>query len=181
MINTLDNMDVFYNPDVTSTVWRVNVDGSATELATITGMATGPAFSPDLNQVAFMRVSPQGPPLRELRIADVFGAWDIVYGEEERLTFWQWRPESGAGAFVFLEQDRPYLGRLCQDPVQLQPQAGPKGLARRLKWVDGQRFLYMQDDLTLHIGALDGSQRLVGESLANVRPGIRTLSVYDYH
>ena len=65
--------------------------------------------------------------------------------------------------------------------MPLQPQTGPDDLARRLKWVDEKRFLYMQDDQRLHLGALDGSQRLVGEFLAGIRPGIRTLSVYDYH
>lgn len=181
VINAVDGLDVAYNPDVTSTIWRVTVDGSATELATITGMATGPAFSPDLNQVAFMRVSPKGVPLREMHIADVYGAWDIVYGEGEQLTFWQWQPEDEAGEFIFLEQGKPFLGRLCQDPVPLQPQAEPKDFARRINWVDDQRYLFMLDDLTLHLGALDGSQRRVSKSLAEIRPGIRSLAVYDYY
>jgi hypothetical protein len=86
-----------------------------------------------------------------------------------------------ASEFIILERGRPYLGRLCEDPVPLQPQAAPKNLALRIKWVDDQRYLYMRDDLTLHLAALAGSRRLVGKRLAEIRPGIRSLAVYDFH
>jgi hypothetical protein len=174
-------MVAVYSPDVISTIWRVSVDGSATRMAAINGLSLDHTFSPDLEQVAFMRVSPKGPLVREMHIAGVNGTWDIVYGEGEQLAFWQWQPENNEPAFIFLEQGRPFLGRLCLDPIPLQPQAEPKDLARRIQWVDAQRYIYMLDDRTLNLGALDGFQRRVDRSLVVIRPGIRSLAIYDIH
>lgn len=120
VINTTDNQDVFYNPNVTSTIWWVSVDGSATQLAMITGMALDHAFSPDLEQVAFMRVSPKGPPLREMHFADIHDTWDVIYDEGDRVTFRQWNPNGEAARFIFFNvSDHPHIGRLCQDSVPL--------------------------------------------------------------
>lgn len=163
-INTADGLEVAYNRDVTSTIWRVGVDGRATELATIPGMTLEHAFSPNLGHVAFMRTSAEGPPLRELHIADVHGAWDVVYREGETLTFGQWNPAVGTYQFIFHDGwGEAGLGRLCHEAAPL-PAVPDPGSTRRARWVDATRYLYMAlPEGQLYLGSVDGSQKLVGE------------------
>jgi hypothetical protein len=162
-INTADSLEVAYNPDVKATIYRAAVDGSLSELATMTGMTLDHAFSPDLDMVAFMRPSPKGLPLREMHIADVRNTWDIVYREGETLSFGQWNPSAETYQFIFSDGwADPGIGRLCLPAEPLPSVSGP-GYTRRPQWVDAARYLYLalpQGDL--YLGSADGSQKLVG-------------------
>ena len=162
-INTADSLEGTYSPDVTSTIYRIAVDGSVSELATMTGMAQDHVFSPDLEKVAFMRNSPKGPPLRELHIADVRNAWDIIYREGGTLFFGQWNPAGDALQFIFSDAWGDYsIGRLCHDAEPLPSVSGP-GFTHKVQWVDATSYLYMAlPEGDLYLGSLDGSQKLVG-------------------
>ena len=162
-INTADSLEVTYNPDVTSTIYRIAVDGSVSELATITGITLDPVFSPDLDKVAFMRPSPKGLPLREMHIADVLNTWNIVYREGETLTFGQWNPAGDTLQFIFSDaRGDSSIGRLCHVAEPLPSVSGP-GFTHRVQWVDATRYLYMAlPEGDLYLGSLDGSQKLAG-------------------
>lgn len=188
VINTTDNQDVFYNPNVTSTIWRVSVDGSATQLATITGMALDHTFSPDLEQVAFMRVSPKGPPLREMHFADIHDTWDVIYDERDRVTFRQWNPNGEAAGFIFFNgSDNPHIGRLCQDSVPLptgsESDSPTQQVNWHVNWVDDTRYLYASEPkATLYLRSVEGSQKLVGQMDPEKFLGITGLLMfYDFH
>jgi Tol biopolymer transport system component len=183
MINAADNMDAIYNPDVTSTVWRVMVDGSTERLPTIHGLSLDHAFSPDLERIAFMRVSPKGPPLREMHIADVYYAWDIVYREGDSLTFGDWNPVEETLHFTFFDGwGEPSTGRLCYDPMPLPSVSGP-GFTYRVSWVDATRYLYVtHPEQALLLGSLRGSQKLVSQmGQEQVTGEIGPLKVYDFY
>jgi hypothetical protein len=162
-INTADSLEATYSPDVTSTIYRIAVDGSVSELATMTGMAQDHVFSPDLEKVAFMRNSPKGPPLRELHIADVRNAWDIIYREGETLFFGQWNPAGETLQFIYYDDwADPGIGRLCQAAAPLPSVSGPD-YTRWAEWVDAARYLYMAlPEGDLYLGSLDGTQKLAG-------------------
>jgi hypothetical protein len=179
-INTADGLEVAYNRDVTSTIWQVGIDGQASELATIPGMTLDHAFSPDLEQAAFMRTSAKGPPMRELHIADVRGAWDIVYREGETLSFGQWNPAGGTYQFIFHDGwGEAGLGRLCHTAEPLPAVSGP-GSTRRARWVDATRYLYtVLPEGHLYLGSVDGWQKLVGKLDADRVSG-RTGPLRDY-
>ncbi len=183
VINAADNLDAIYNPNVTSTIWRVLADGSAERLATLMGMSLDHAFSPDLEKVAFMRVSPKGPPLREMHIADVYYAWDVIYREGDSLTFGDWNPVAETLHFTFFDGwGEPSIGRLCYDPIPLPSVSGP-GFTYRVSWVDATRYLYVtHPEQVLHLGSLRGSEKLVGQmGQEQVTAEIGPLKVYDFY
>lgn len=183
LINAADNMDAFYNPDVTSTIWRVKVEGTAERLATIHGMSLDHSFSPDLEKVAFMRVSPRDPRLRELHIADVYYAWDVTYREGDTLTFGDWNPVEETLHFTFFDGwGEPAVGRLCYDPVPLPSVAGP-GSTRRVSWVDAARYLYTtHPEEALYLGSLTTPHKPVGQLDREQMTGeTGPLRVYDYY
>lgn len=181
LIHAADNIDAFYNPDVTSTIWRVKIDGSAERLATIQGLSLDHSFSPDLEKVAFMRVSPKNPRQRELHIADVYNGWDIVYREGETLTFGDWNPAQDTLHFTLFDGwGEPAVGRLCYDPAPL-PSVSDPGSTRRVRWVDATRYLYTtHPDEALYLGSLRGPQTLVGQmDQEQLADEIGPLKVYD--
>ena len=110
--NATDNIDADYNPDASSTIWRVPVEGKPQSLTTMVGAPLWLAFSPDGNQVAFMRTIHE-PYTRDLHIAAVDNAWNIVYARDEGADFRGWLPDS-SGFVLGVNREAPLLGRLCQ-------------------------------------------------------------------
>ena len=183
VVNAADNLDAFYNPDVTATLWRVMVDGSAERLATIHGMSLEHAFSPDLEKVAFIRVSPKGLPQRELHIADVYYAWDIVYREGDGVTFSDWNPAEETLHFTFFDGPREVaIGRPCYDPAPLPSVSGPE-FTHRVSWVDATRYLYTtRPEETLFLGSLKGPQKPAGQmDQEQITGETGPLQVYDFY
>lgn len=180
LINTTDSLTAVYDPDVTSTIWRVSVDGSASEMATLAGMSLGHTFSPDLEQTAFMRASARDTPQREMHIADVHGAWDTVYREDDALTVPQWMPGGDGADFLYYHDGEPFLGRLCHTPESLQPLSSRSVFVHHISWVDDQRYLYLLGDQTLHLGARDGSRNPIGTVSDEAQRGVRALAIFDF-
>lgn len=162
-VNTTDSLALAHDPEMAATIWRARADGSAAEMATISGINLDHAFSPNLEQLAFMRISPQGPPLRELHIADVRGAWDVVYREGEGLHFGEWNPATDRLQFTFYDgRGEPGIGGLCREAAPL-PSAPFAGSTHHMRWVDAGRFLFVADpERELYLGSLDGARTLIG-------------------
>jgi hypothetical protein len=153
-----DQADLFGNNDPTFTIWQLGIDGTAFALGTFHGFPLDVTLSPDLSQVAFWKpVSPQSN-IRELHIASVEGAWDIVYAKGDSLEFKGWSPDSRQFVYWLFAQQRPLLGRLCQQPVPLVQPELP--VHSTVTWVSGNRVLLLsgeEQNWTLSLGTPAGA------------------------
>lgn len=178
--NAKDNIDAAYNPDASSTLWRVFTDGSPPEPTTLVGAPLWVSISPDRSQVAFVRTADASHSTRELRIAASDNDWNIVYaGGDVGLNLQNWLPDSSG--FVFrVSTEAPLLGRLCQRPVPLPLPETPGSFVRRIEWIDPQRFLFTVDEpAQLYLGNLDGTQTLIGPLREEYFFGVGALAAFD--
>jgi hypothetical protein len=177
--NATDNIDAAYNPDASSTIWRVPVEGKPQPLTTMVGAPLWLAFSPDGSQVAFTRTIHE-PFTRDLHIAAVDNTWNIVYARDEGAAFRGWLPDS-SGFVLGANREAPLLGHLCQPPVPLPLPDTPGSFVRYMEWIDDLRFLFTIDEPPqLLLGNLDGSTEPVGPLRPEYFFGVGALAAFDF-
>jgi hypothetical protein len=145
--------------------WRLPADGSpAAPLGTFNGYFVSAQVSPGLEFLVYLRAPQPTSNLRQVRLARLDGAADLLVAEGEGLELLGWTPD-GAG---FLYRDwitrQVRLGSLCGSP---QPLLQPADLAvERLDWVDGRRFLLVAGrqggPRYLQLGEPGAAPRLIG-------------------
>jgi hypothetical protein len=179
--NAKDNIDAAYNPDASSTLWRVDVDGAAPqEVTTFVGAPLGVDFSPDRNWVGYSRVDATPSRGRELHLAAVDNAWNIIYARGDNLHLQNWLPDSSGFVFRALTDDQVLLGRLCQEPIPLPLPETPNSFVREIEWIDPYRFLFTVDQPPqLFLGDLNGEQLLIGSLREEYFFGVGALSTFD--
>jgi hypothetical protein len=131
--------EVFTDQERTFTIWQISVEGVASPLGTFSGFPLDVTLSPDLSLAAFWRPVTPTSNTRQLHIASVDGAWDVVYATGNSTEFKGWAPDSRQFVYWFFNEQRPYLGRLCQQPIPLV-QPLPTGWPT-ITWLDPTRFL----------------------------------------
>lgn len=138
--------------DAANAIWWVAADGANSEqIAAFTGFPLrtfgrfGSAiFSPNLSQIAFYQSGAGNA--GDLFIADVTGAWQILYDSGELIRFLGWAPDGrhfayAAGASSDRGERPLRLGRLCRLPAQFD--GPPVAADTPVTWVDAERFLYL--------------------------------------
>lgn len=180
--NAEDNIDAFYNPDASSTIFRVPVDGEPESITTMVGAPLGPSFSPDGRRVAFDRVGNENLPYA-LHIAAVDNAWNVVYATGQGLNFNGWLPDSSGFVFRAL-RDAPQLGRLCQEPNPLPlPEMADSAdsFVRWIEWIDDSRFLFTIDEPPqLLMGDLNGEFEPIGALRPEYYFGTGSFQAFDF-
>lgn len=143
--------EVFGEDQLTFTVWQIPAaDGVASPLGTFSGFSWNVTFSPDLSQAAFWRPITRTSNTRELHIASVDGAWDVIYATGHLIEFKGWAPDSRQFAYWYFDEQRLYRGHLCQEPMPLVEEP-PLGWSA-VQWIDANRFFLL--------GGQEGSHRL---------------------
>lgn len=155
---------IFGAENPTFTVWQIPLDSPAFRLATFSGFPLDVTLSPDLMLVAFWKpISPQSN-IRELHIASVDGAWDVVYATGDSTEFKSWSADSRHFVYWFFQEQRPYLGQLCEEPVPLVEPVPVGWLS--MQWLDPSRFLFLsgqEGEWMLSLGTAGGAARPVVE------------------
>lgn len=178
--NATDNIDATYNPDASSTIWRVSAEGTPQQLTTMVGAPLWLAFSPDGRQVAFTRNIDEHL-TRDLHIAAADNAWNIVYARDEGVDFRGWLPDS-SGFVLSINREAPQLGRLCQPPTPLPLPDTPDSFVRRITWVDPTRFLFTIDEPPqLLLADLAGTTTPVGSLRPEYFFGVDALTAFDFY
>ena len=128
--------------DDSALVWRVPVEGPPTPLLDLTGFlffrnqGKTPAIAPDLSKVVFLREI--STTTSDLVVTPLDGSTESIYASGN-LSWQGWNPDSTQ--FVYTDSPRNLmLGSLGGSAVGV-------GFGSRLRWVDADTFLYL-DELT---------------------------------
>jgi len=157
-------------PEDPSSVWEIPAaGGKAVKLLDfhLNGLGPGASISPDLQRLAyFQNVNTGGQ--QDLHIATLDGSLDQVYTTGS-LNWVTWADDSQRFVWTQYGQvgsGRPtFLGRMGQEPIQLGAPQSPYDLA----WVEGDRFLFLDNDggtpptWSLYLGTVGGANQLVAE------------------
>jgi len=157
-------------PEDPSSVWEIpSSGGKAVKLLDfhLNGLGPGASISPDLQRLAyFQNVNTGGQ--QDLHIASLDGSKDDVYATGS-LNWVTWAGDSQD--FVWTQYGQvgsgrqTFLGRVGQEPIQLGSPQSPYDLA----WVEGDRFLFLDNDggtpptWSLYLGTVGGANQLVAE------------------
>jgi Tol biopolymer transport system component len=179
--NARDNIDALYNPNASSTIWQVWVDGTPPrQLSTMIGAPLWLGYSPDRRYVLFTRRIDDGLTY-ELHIATVDNNVHIIYATAEGMMGGgDWLPD-GSG-FIFGGHDiELQIGRLCQPPIPFLLPETPESFVRRREWVDNSRFLLTIDQPPqLLMSDLDGNVTLIGTLREEYFFSIGSLTAFDF-
>lgn len=157
-------------PEDPSSVWEIpSSGGKAVKLLDfhLNGLGPGASISPDLQRLAyFQNVNTGGQ--QDLHIASLDGSKDDVYATGS-LNWVTWAGDSQD--FVWTQYGQvgsgrqTFFGRVGQEPIQLGSPQSPHDLA----WVEGDRFLFLDNDggtpptWSLYLGTVGGANQLVAE------------------
>ena len=174
---TDDGMEALANPNVVSTLWQVALDGSATELATITGLALDAQYSSDLTKVGFTHDSASDNQVREVHVARTDGTRDDLYAIGG---FHSWQP-AGDGFLFYSGEGQPYIGQLDHEPVAFPFTSYGNNQLIWIRWVDDRMYLYSLGDGRLLLGDLDGRGLQIGQLASDSITSARTFDGVDFH
>jgi Tol biopolymer transport system component len=143
-------------------VWQVPVEaagGGPSEVAEFAGFAPSFRFSPDLSRLSYWK-APPGSNERELHLASVDGAEDVLYLASFVVDLVSWAPDSQHFVYTYGEGEttKSMLGNICGDPRHLAD------FHTFPLWLDGGRFLMLRDEagsLELALGTLAGDITLL--------------------
>jgi len=136
--------------DQVTEIWCISSDGSEVEQEGSIGTVPffedqymrAVAFSPDLERLAFL--SEAGQPsenLRQLRIASANGEDPWTFREERLMSFETWSLDGAHFVFMTGEDQQAWLGSMDGSASPFSDD--PYGVMR-VRWVDAQRLLYLQ-------------------------------------
>jgi Tol biopolymer transport system component len=155
-------------PEDPSSVWEIPAaGGKAVKLLDfhLNGLGPGASISPDLRLLAYFQNIATGGQ-QDLHIASLDGGLDQIYATGA-LNWVAWTDDSQGFIWTQYGQvgsGRPtFLGRLGQTPIQLGAPQAPFDLV----WVEGDRFLFLDNDggtppaWSLYLGTIGGPNQLV--------------------
>ncbi|GAP13877.1 hypothetical protein LARV_01636 [Longilinea arvoryzae] len=134
-------------PEEPSSVWEIQAaSGTSTHVLDfhLNGFGPAAAISPDLQWLVYFQATDSGGQ-QDLHIASLDGATDEIYAHGS-LNWVTWTTDSRR--FVWTRYGevgsarQTFLGESGQEPIQLGAPQAPTDLA----WVDGDRFLFLEND-----------------------------------
>lgn len=178
--NAADNIDAAYNPDASSTIWRVSsVDRQPRQVTTMVGAPIWLSYSPDRSQVGFVRDGGESS-TDDLHIAAIDNVWNEVYAMGQGLDIAAWLPDS-SGFLYRSFRENPQIGRLCHPPNPLLLPHTPDSFVRFIEWIDTKRFVFTIDTPPqLFLGNLDGNFTLVGSLRNDYFFNVGSLQAFDF-
>jgi Tol biopolymer transport system component len=133
-------------PRQPTALYRLPVDGSAAiqegSLDVVPFFEMQPTYSPDLSRLAFLRETGQpAENRRELLLSTYDGKGEWVYARAPLLRFGDWSPDNRRFVYLSGDNQEAWLGSLDETP---QPLTSAAAGISRLRWVDADRLVYVQ-------------------------------------
>lgn len=161
-----DNQQVF-DKGATFALWFINLStGEGTLRHTFNGSILSAALSHNQDVLAFWL---QDVNNRQLFLADLRSGEVVEYSSGRLIDFLSWNPDGHHFLYWLAEERKPILGSVCEEPITFTELGFPE-IADNIRWVDGERFIYIGGEMaesdgsgswTIYLNNLDGQSQIL--------------------